>query len=276
MIALTVITFCTIWLADVRVWRVCYLVLLIWGLLTSSITWLALLPVSALFCLLCLYLKEDRFSIACLVLIVVLGLALGLHVVPGFNNVEYLKSVSLSASAAEFDVWFNYDKSLFGLFVLGTVLHSSLIRSKRELFRAMRCSFAFAFFGIGLIYLTGLMLGYSKLDWTPTWLFLPWALKNLIFTVLAEEALFRGLLQRELSKRFSTGNVWPHLAVLMPALLFGLAHFAGGLQYVLLSSMAGVLYGYVYKWTGRIEAPIATHFLLNAGHFLFFAYPYAI
>jgi membrane protease YdiL (CAAX protease family) len=36
------------------------------------------------------------------------------------------------------------------------------------------------------------------------------------------------------------------------------------------------MYGYAYLKTGRIEAAVFAHLILNITHFLFFAYPYAI
>jgi len=118
-------------------------------------------------------------------------------------------------------------------------------------------------------------MDYSRFDFTPSALFWPWVLKNLFFTVLAEEILFRGLIQREIAKRVQN-KYRAEIAVIVASVLFGLAHFAGGPEYVILASVAGVLYGYTYKITGRIEAPIITHLLLNSAHFIFFAYPYSI
>jgi len=40
-----------------------------------------------------------------------------------------------------------------------------------------------------------------------------------------------------------------------------------------LSTVAGLGYGWVYQRTGRIEASILTHFALNLVHFLLFTYP---
>ena len=55
--------------------------------------------------------------------------------------------------------------------------------------------------------------------------------------------------------------------------LFGLVHAGGGPTYVVLATLAGVGYGWVFLRTGRIEASILTHFALNAVHFLGFTYP---
>ena len=98
-----------------------------------------------------------------------------------------------------------------------------------------------------------------------------WA--NLLFTCTAEEALFRGLLQHQLTKHFINISAGKWIAVTVAALLFGLAHIGGGWLYVAIATVAGFGYGMVYQLTGRIEASIICHFGLNLTHILFFTYP---
>lgn len=274
MVSLTVMTFLSVWAPNQRIWQVCYAVLFIFGVVTSAITYQAILPMVVLALLLYHYQKEQKYSLITGTLALLLGLALGLHVVPGFNNYEYAANIALSETAAKFDIWFNWDKSMFGLFVLGIVLHRSLIRNASIARQTLKAFLPIALTGIASIYTVGVLIGYSSFDWTPTAIFLPWALKNMVFTVLAEEAFFRGIVQAQLAKRLN-GTYSAHIAVMVAGVLFGMAHFGGGIYYVFLASLAGVLYGYTYKITGRIEAPIITHFLLNAGHFLMFTYPYS-
>jgi len=275
MIALTVITFFLIWVNNERWWQASYAALFITGLLTGALTYLAIIPMIALALLLTHYQKNTKLSLLAGVSAAFIGLALGLHVVPGFNNVEFASDIRLSSSAASFDIWFNWDKSMFGLFVLGIVLRKNLIRNFTDAVSATKSFLPLATIGIFVIYSIGVLIGYSSIDFTAAAIFLPWALKNLIFTVVAEEALFRGLIQNELTNRLKC-NYSDHFAVIIGGVIFGAVHFSGGIYYVLLSSLAGVFYGYPYKVTGKIEAPIITHFLLNAGHFLIFTYPYSI
>jgi membrane protease YdiL (CAAX protease family) len=42
---------------------------------------------------------------------------------------------------------------------------------------------------------------------------------------------------------------------------------------VILSTIAGVGYGWVFGRTNRIEASILTHFLVNTAHIVGFTYP---
>ena len=117
------------------------------------------------------------------------------------------------------------------------------------------------------------VVGYVKLDFKgPDWSWL-WVLTNLLFVCVAEEALFRGFIQEQLSQIFRSqknGSIW---ALRIAAILFGLAHFKGGWILVGLAIVAGVFYGLAYKETRRVEAPILTHFAFNLIHFVAFTYP---
>ncbi len=202
---------------------------------------------------------------------IVIGVLLGLHILPGFNNIQYIEEIRLSEAAASFDVWFNFDKALFGILVLGIVLRSELNQNADDWWRMSLTAMPIIVLGLLATFVLGLLLGYSHVELSLHSVFWSWAFKNLFFTVIAEEALFRGLIQRHLNNYLSGLQ-----SVSIAALLFGVAHFAGGWQYVLLSSFAGFMYGYAYLKTGRIEAAILAHFLLNVTHFIFFVYPYAI
>lgn len=76
-----------------------------------------------------------------------------------------------------------------------------------------------------------------------------------IFFAIAvpEEFLFRGLMQNLLS-----GPLGERRALAVASVVFGLAHLPDP-RYVLLASVAGVAYGWVYLRTGRITAAAVTH-----------------
>ena len=93
-----------------------------------------------------------------------------------------------------------------------------------------------------------------------------------MLVTLAEEALFRGYVQQQLSmcwRRHAWGG-WAALAI--AAVLFGLAHYAGGWQWMLLASCAGMAYGVAYRY-GGLAAAVLAHLGLNAAHFGLFTYP---
>jgi membrane protease YdiL (CAAX protease family) len=96
---------------------------------------------------------------------------------------------------------------------------------------------------------------------------------NLFFVCLSEEAFFRGFIQRELSAALRGTRFGAAIAVAVSAGLFGLAHFGGGMSYVVLATAAGLGYAIVYQRTRSIEMSMLAHFALNTVHFLLFTYP---
>jgi membrane protease YdiL (CAAX protease family) len=118
-----------------------------------------------------------------------------------------------------------------------------------------------------------LALGHVRFD--PKWpAILPhFAWANLLFTCTAEEALFRGLIQRELQGDARGGRVRTSAGLVVASVLFGAAHFAGGASLVALATLAGLGYGWIFWRTNRIEASILTHFTVNLTHLLLFTYP---
>lgn len=96
-------------------------------------------------------------------------------------------------------------------------------------------------------------------------------MSNLFFCCVAEEGFSRGFLQHSLSQ---INSCYPSIiAIAVASFFFGLAHYQGGIYYILLATIAGIFYGWVYHVTKRIEASIITHFLLNLTHLLLFTYP---
>jgi membrane protease YdiL (CAAX protease family) len=79
-----------------------------------------------------------------------------------------------------------------------------------------------------------------------------------VIPAIGEELFFRGLLQRLFAEWFR--NV--HLAIFLIAFLFAAIHlqFYGFLPRMIL----GVLFGYLFYWTGSIWVPVFAHFLNNA------------
>ncbi|CAK9886718.1 MAG: hypothetical protein XXXJIFNMEKO3_03164 [Candidatus Erwinia impunctatus] len=93
-------------------------------------------------------------------------------------------------------------------------------------------------------------------------------LANLFFVSLAEEALFRGYLQQRLSQWLGCYG-----GLLLAALLFGLVHFQGGGLLIVFATLAGVIYGLAWLWSGSVWVSALVHFLFNMLHLLFFTYP---
>lgn len=199
------------------------------------------------------------------------GLGLGAHLFPGFDNPKVVDAVHVSENGIPFTLYLNFDKTLVGIFILAAM--PNLIRTwagwkKLVLKIGVRAPLI-------ILVLALLSFAFQFVRWDPKVpAILPiWAVTNLLFVCVAEEGFFRGFLQKNLSELWQDLRYGKFLAIGIASLLFGVAHFAGGFTYVALASIAGLAYGWMYQITGRIEASIITHFLLNLVHILLLTYP---
>lgn len=268
----------SLWLtANRAVWTSLLATALVLGLVSGRVEALAVVPIAVL--VVCFHVAQSSrygspLRIAAGTVGAVLSVALALHVVPGFDNWKILDEFALSERSQPFSLYLNFDKPLVGLFILA--FGAPLLRGRSAWKATFLAAAPIALAGIALVYGLGYLFGYAAFDPTVDPVFFVWALRNLFFTCVAEEAFFRGFLQRYLEQSLARFRAGKLVSLAAASLLFGLAHFAGGAGYVALSTLAGLVYGYVYQRTGRIEAAILTHFLLNAGHFLLFTYPAAL
>lgn len=203
--------------------------------------------------------------------VLVLAAALMLHRLPGFANPRVIDAVRFTPDAVPFTLYLNFDKTLIGLLLFALVLPR--VASGREWRELLAATWPRAALVLVVVLPASFGLGYVR--WAPKLpaeapLFLG---VNLLFTCTAEEALFRGLIQRELRRAWSGWRGGARAALGVAAVLFGAAHAAGGWKYVALATLAGAGYGWIYERTQRVEAGVLAHFALNAAHFLLFTYP---
>jgi membrane protease YdiL (CAAX protease family) len=201
----------------------------------------------------------------------VLALALAMHKLPGFHNPLLLDRVVLSAGAAPFTQYANFDKGAVGLILLALLCRR--VTSWAELGAVLRRTapvLAFTLLAtLGFAVAAGVVGVDLKLSsYTASFIAV-----NLLFTVIAEEAFFRGFLQARLAASLSRFSWGAGLSMAVSALLFGAAHLGGGLLYGILATIAGFGYAWAYQRTQRIEAAILVHIALNAVHFIAFTYP---
>ena len=205
--------------------------------------------------------------------VVILAVALATHEVPWIHNVLVLDGVSVSDSSANYTLYWNYDKGFAGV-----LLYSVCVQPQETPHwqRAIAATGTIAILTAVLVGVAATATGFVA--WDPKWpaILAVWVPANLLLTCVAEESFFRGLVQRQLG-RFLDGWVpAPALvALLVAAMAFGAAHIAGGITYVLLATLAGIGYGAAYFFTGRVEAGILVHFLVNLSHLVLFTYPFA-
>jgi membrane protease YdiL (CAAX protease family) len=200
------------------------------------------------------------------------ALAMSLALLPGFNRVELVAPVVLSAGATPYSIGVGFPKVATGIVILG-LINPLLVRSWRELGRVLARALPVyaitAIVGMAVV----VFMGYSSLALKWTTLFLLFAPINLFFTCMSEEAFFRGFVQHELSRVGTNRQRAAAVALVVAAVLFGVAHFGGGLNYVIVAAVAGLGYGWAFVRDTRIEAAMFVHFAVNATHFLLFTYP---
>lgn len=200
-------------------------------------------------------------------LLLALSAALVLHRIPGFHNPVAIRGVRFSDDALPFTQYLNFDKASVGLVLLARL--APRLRRGDRFGPLARTSASVGLLTTATVLALAVVGGVVRPDFKlppQTALFL---VTNLFLTCVAEQALFRMLLQDPL-RRMRAG---PWVAVLLSAALFGLGHAGGGAWMAGLAGLAGLGHAIVYEKTRRIEAAVLVHFGLNATHFLAFTYP---
>jgi membrane protease YdiL (CAAX protease family) len=273
--SLLLVSILSLWIKqDFRIWGTITLVSVICGFLSARLDVVGIISILVLGLLFYVPFKfELNAPIRLLVssLVIVLSVALATHSVPGFNNWKVVDSVIVGQSNQPYSVYLNLDKTVIGLFILG--LGFPLIKGFREWLEVIKPSIIILIVGLIVLLSANAAIGYVRWDVKLPDIFVIWSLKNLFFTCVSEEAFFRGFLQRNLTeklKQYKYGNLFSLITV---SILFGVAHFGGGFKYVVLATIAGIIYGYAYQKTQRIEAGIICHFGVNTFRFIFLTYP---
>jgi len=203
--------------------------------------------------------------------VVIVALALGVHLFPGYGAISLLPNTQITDLTGWEQLRFMVDKPMVGVVLLSVFYQDRLIKTVTQLKKALSNSMPFTLVGIVMVYGLGLAIGYVQFDWSPSVVIFLWLARNLFFTVVAEEALFRGVIMDGLAKWWTfKHSAWA--ALMVSSILFGIAHIAGGMEYVFLASISGAIYGYAMMRSGRIEMAILAHLLLNTGHILILSY----
>lgn len=258
---------------SVPLWPLLFVMALAWGLVGGVLEPVAIGALTLLAALAygCAKAPLAWLRLVCGLLAGGLALALSMHKVPGFHNPMLVDRVVLSAGAAPFSQYANFDKGAVGLILLALLCRR--MSSSRELGEVLRRTAP-----VLALTLTGtlgfaLAAGVVGVDIKLTQYTASFIVVNLLFTVVAEEAFFRSLIQAPLAGALARFRWGPWLAMAVSALLFGAAHLGGGLLYGILATIAGLGYAWAYQRTQRIEAAILVHIALNAVHFIAFTYP---
>jgi membrane protease YdiL (CAAX protease family) len=196
-------------------------------------------------------------------LVLVAGIALAAHVLPGFSPWTLWQPRQISPDAPPYALRLSWDKLL-----LGTALLAWWLGQSRRPVISLKLAWLVCLATLPLIPVLAMALGLVA--WQPKWPqgVLLWLAVNLGVAVLAEELLFRGVLQPVLVRRLGS---WPGL--LLTAGLFGVAHLPFSTLFAMVAAFAGLGYGLAFHYSGRISLAIALHAAVNLVHFLLLSYP---
>ncbi|MCW8162357.1 CPBP family intramembrane glutamic endopeptidase [Stutzerimonas stutzeri] len=191
------------------------------------------------------------------------AILLAAHLLPGFNPLPLGPPQDLGG-AAPWQLRLSPDKAMVAALLLAWWLGQP-----RAAWRSKRCTWLVS--GACLASVPLLAVAGGVLAWQPKWpeQFLAWLAVNLAITCLAEELIFRALLQRELVRRFGAAS-----GIGLAAILFGAAHLPFGTGFALLAGLAGLGYGLAFHCAGdRLWVAVSLHGLLNCLHLLLLSYP---
>lgn len=199
-------------------------------------------------------------------LVMIASVLLAAHLLPGFQPWEIAQPQRISADAPPYLLRLSWDKLLVGC----TLLAWWLGLPPRP---AQRPAWIGPIFIITLLAVPALAALLGVVVWQPKWpaILGAWLAVNLVVAVLAEELLFRGVLQARLVAWL---GMWPGL--LVTALLFGAAHIRFSPTFAVVATVAGLGYGLVMRFSGRLSLAIALHGLVNLVHFTLLSYPLRI
>lgn len=191
------------------------------------------------------------------------SVALAAHLLPGFSPLPLGEAQKLSPDAPPYALRLSWDKLLVGM----TLLAWWLGRPAQPAPSPHRAWIAVL---ATLLLVPLLAMGLGLVGWQPKWpaLIWEWLAVNLLVTVLAEELVFRGLLQPALVSRLGARN-----GILLTAALFGAVHLPFSPLFALLAGLAGLGYGLAFYSSGRLSVAVALHLSVNLCHLLLLSYP---
>ena len=185
------------------------------------------------------------------------------HLVPGFSATPLWPPRQLSIDAPPYALRLSWDKLLVGVTLLAWWLGQK--QPSKPLSASIWRTAAATLLVVPL-----LALALGLVGWQPKWpaeLWL-WLAVNLGVAVLAEELLFRGLLQNSLVNWL---GAW--MGIGLTALLFAAVHLPFSPLFAVVAGIAGLGYGLIYHFSGRISLAIALHGAINLLHLLLLSYP---
>lgn len=213
------------------------------------------------------WIKEGAF-----LLLLVISYQLLCNTLPGFGEAVVFADVILGHSVFGSSLKLHFNQAMVGLILFGVLV--TPIRSWKELKTALWYA-RYAPILLTAVYAIGVMQWLSedfKFNQYVAWYWLA----NLFFVCIAEEAFFRVLIQRRLEGYIGgKGNETIYLAAVITAVIYTITHYnpAIPIPEMPLVFLSGLVFGYVYAATRRIELSILCHLFYNGITMMVFVYP---
>jgi uncharacterized protein len=256
-------SFLSLWVKkDARIWGSLLVLSLVSGAIAGLFDWIGFGFILALFLLWIFY--ERKENALFFVAIVLLSVSFKLRFLPGFHPFFVTDRF-----AHQFNL--GLEGPLIGLFPLAFVV--PLAKNLQDWKIAFK-GLAYGCAGIALLAVLAWSSGAVRLDFKLPAFMAIRTFSNLVLTSIPEEGFFRGFVQNTLSAYFKKGKWGNLLALVLSSALFTLVHifWSPNLAILAFTFIAGLLYGIVYLFSGKIESAILCHFLLNLIHMTFFSY----
>ncbi len=246
---------------------------LISGLFVGALHPLVLIVIPALYGSLCVIQGEYSKVLRALahICFAALSFLLFFHFVPGINNFKIFDAVYVGQHCTPFTMYFNMENGIIAFLLMHMAV--STARTRDEWKQVFVSTGIYGSICIVSLMAVAMASGFVKFNpkFPPqTFWFL---MNNLMLVCIAQEAFFRGYIQKHLSDWCENHRISKMLALVVASIIFGLRHYQSGVPMIVLSTIAGLFYGAAYMRNNRIEAAILVHFGLNAAHFFFFSYP---
>jgi membrane protease YdiL (CAAX protease family) len=175
------------------------------GLYQGIVTPIAIVALSGFAYLAFLFNRLNKYPIwfrgLFLILILILTAGFSFHMVPGFHNLLVINKLKVSDISCPFSMYLNFDKVMVGLILF---MFSSLPESEKGIdCKTIKTSLMTLFLCLTLLAITSYLSGYVKPDFKIPEVTLLWMINNFFFICFAEEAIFRGTIQKFLKDIFS-------------------------------------------------------------------------
>lgn len=271
---LTIFSLIGVWLIEKKyVWRIAAILALSIALAVDHVSPIALIPLLLLL-LATNKLQYDRngprqgiwrLSVVILPLVIALGFS------GAFSTWTLLGDIQLGRSSSSYAINLNMSKPLIALTLLTTVVPT--INYRTDISQMLKKTLPILVIGVPAVAAFSSAVGYTRFDFKLQVIIFVWGIINLFVTCIAEEVYFRGVILKELLSSCVSFKNGKYFALALSSIIYGLVHFSGGLLFILVATVAGLLYGAAYIKTGKVESSILCHFGVNVFHFIFLTYP---